>query len=78
MRESEQQLMVANKAIEQAQENFRINVERYREQVATSTDVLDSQTLLTRAKFDYANALSEYNINHVRLERAMGVIYTKK
>ncbi len=78
MRESEQQLMVANKAIEQAQENFRINVERYREQVATSTDVLDSQTLLTRAKFDYANALSEYNISNVRLERAMGVIYTKK
>jgi outer membrane protein len=78
MQESEKQVMVAKKAIEQAQENFRINEERYREQVATSTDVLDAQTLLTRAKSDYANALSEYNISHVRLERAMGVIYTKK
>jgi outer membrane protein len=78
MRESEKQVMVANKAIEQAQENFRINEERYREQVATSTDVLDAQTLLTRAKSDHANALSEYNISHVRLERAMGVIYAKK
>ncbi len=78
MRESEKQVMVAKKTIEQAQENFRINEERYREQVATSTDVLDAQTLLTRAKSDYANALSEYNISHARLERARGVIYTKK
>ncbi|MBA4396568.1 MAG: hypothetical protein C0394_04185 [Syntrophus sp. (in: bacteria)] len=78
MQESEKQVIVAKKAIEQARENFRINQERYREQVARSTDVLDAQTLLTRAKSDYANALSEFNISHARLERAMGVIYTKK
>ena len=78
MRESEKQVMVTKKAIEQAEENFRINQERYREQVATSTDVLDAQTLLTRAKSDYANALSEYHISHARLERAMGTIYSKK
>jgi len=76
--ESEKQLMVAKKAIEQAEENFRINEERYREHVATSTDVLDAQTLLTRAKSDYMTALSDHNITHVRLERAMGIIYTKK
>jgi outer membrane protein len=78
MRESEKQVMVAQKTIEQAQENFRINQERYREKVATSTDVLDAQTLLTRAKSDYANALSEYHISHARLERAMGTISSKK
>ena len=78
MRESEKQVMVTKKVIEQAQENFRINQERYREQVATSTDVLDAQTLLTRAKSDNANALSEYHINHARLERAMGTISSKK
>jgi len=78
MRESEKQVMVTKKAIEQAEENFRINQERYREQVATSTDVLDAQTLLTRAKSDSANALSEYHISHARLERAMGTIYSKK
>jgi outer membrane protein len=78
MRESEKQVMVAQKTIEQAQENFRINQERYREKVATSTDVLDAQTLLTRAKSDHANALSEYHISHARLERAMGTISSKK
>lgn len=78
MRESEKQVTVTKKAIEQAEENFRINEERYREQVATSTDVLDAHTLLTRAKSDHTNALSEYNISYARLERAMGIIYSKK
>jgi len=40
--------------------------------VATSTDVLDAQTLLTRAKSDYFNALSDYRIALTRLERSMG------
>jgi outer membrane protein len=65
---------VAYKAIEQAEENFRINQERYREQLATSTDVIDAQTLLTKAKSDYATALGDYNISYSKLERAMGVI----
>lgn len=73
LNEKQKQVAVAQKAIEQAEENYRISRERYREQVGTSTDVLDAETLLTRAKFDYFNALSEYNISIARLERAMGV-----
>jgi outer membrane protein TolC len=73
LNEKQKQVAVAQKAIEQAEENYRISRERYREQVGTSTDVLDAETLLTRAKFDYFNALSEYNISIARLERAIGV-----
>lgn len=74
VRESEKQVFVAQKSIDQAEENFRINNERYKEQVATSTDVLDAQTLLTKAKSDYFTALGDYFINQARLERAMGEI----
>jgi len=73
LHEAEQQIFVSQKAIEQAEENFRITRERYREQVTTSTDVLDAQTLLTRAKYDYTNALGDYHIGHANLERAMGI-----
>jgi outer membrane protein len=73
VREAEKQIFVSQKAIEQAEENFRITRERYKEQVATSTDVLDAQTLLTRAKSDHTNALGDYHINQARLERAMGM-----
>lgn len=73
--EAEKHIFVAEKAIEQAEENFRINRERYKEQVATSTDVIDAETLLTQTKSDYSNALSDYNIAIARLERSIGIVY---
>jgi len=73
LHESEKEVAVTRKSIEQADENFRVSTERYKEHVGTSTDVIDAQTLLTKAKTDYFNALSNYNISIARLERAMGV-----
>ena len=73
LHEAKKQVHVANKATEQAEENFRINTERYREQVGTSTDVIDAQTLLTKARSDHDNALGDYSISRAKLERAMGV-----
>jgi outer membrane protein len=75
LQEAESQIAVSQKLIEQAEENFRISEERYKERIGTSTEVLDAQTLLTRAKSEYANALGDYNINYARLQRAMGNIW---
>lgn len=72
LHETEKQIRVAQKAIDQAEENFRISRERYREQVGTATDVLDAETLLTREKANYFNSLGDYNISLARLERAIG------
>jgi outer membrane protein TolC len=69
------EIVVWQKVIEQAEENFRISEERYKERVATSTEVLDAQTLLTKAKSEYANALGDYNVNYAKLQRAMGTIW---
>jgi len=74
LQEAETQIAVSEKVIEQAEENFRIASERFKERVATSTDVLDAQTLLTRARAEYANSLADYNISCAKLERAMGVL----
>jgi outer membrane protein len=70
--EARKQVAVTKKAIEQAEENFRMSQERYREQVGTATEVLDAQTLLTRSRSDHAGALADYHIGLARLERAMG------
>ena len=75
LQETEKQIAVWQKVIEQAEENFRISEERYKERVATSTEVLDAQTLLTKAKSEYANALGDYNISYAKLQRAMGTIW---
>jgi outer membrane protein TolC len=73
IREAVKVIAVAKKAVEQAEENFRMVTDHYKEQVATTTDVMDAQTLLTRAKSDYENALGDYSIAYARLERAMGL-----
>ena len=73
LREAEKQIPTAREAVAQAEENFRITTERYKEQVARTADVIDAQTILTRAKSDYYNALGDYNISLAALERAMGL-----
>jgi outer membrane protein TolC len=73
LKEAEKNIQVAEKAVDQAEENFRMNEERYKQQIATSTDVLDALTLLTQARTNYFNALSDHNIARARLERVMGI-----
>ena len=75
LREAEKNIQVAKTAVVQAEENFRMNEERYKQQVATSTDVFVAETLLTQARTNYFNALSDHNIAWARLERAMGIGY---
>lgn len=75
LREAEKQIFVTRKAVLQAEENYRITVERYREQVATATDVIDAQTLLTRANSDSTQALSAHQVQLASLKRAMGLDY---
>jgi outer membrane protein len=70
--QAEKNIIVAEKALSQAEENLRINEERYKEQVATSTEVLDALTLLTRGKTNYYAALRDYNIAIARLKRSVG------
>ncbi|OPY07485.1 MAG: Outer membrane protein OprM precursor [Syntrophus sp. PtaB.Bin001] len=78
LKEAEKQIQVTRKAVVQAEENFRINVERYREQVSTATDVIDAQTLLTKANTDHTQSLSDYQIQLARLKRAMGLRYDQE
>lgn len=70
--EAERAIKTVETAIEQAKENFRINQERYKQQVATQTDVLDAQTLLSRTMTNYYNALYTFKISKATLYRAIG------
>jgi outer membrane protein len=69
-----QRIEVAREAILQGEENLRINRSRYEEQVGTATDVVDAQTLLTRARTDYHQAVFEYQVSLARLRRAAGTL----
>ncbi len=54
--EADKRKSVAGTAVDRAEENLRIQNDRYREGLAIATEVLDAQTLFTRAKVDLRNA----------------------
>jgi len=72
--EAEKNIPTTTKAVEQAEENLRVSRERYEAQVATSTEVLDAQTLLTEARTNYYRALYSHHLARARLERAIGLL----
>jgi outer membrane protein TolC len=74
MKRSESDIQDNRKAVEYRSENFRINQERYKEQVATYTEVLDAQRQLALAEGDFYTSLIGYWINKAVLERRMGIL----
>jgi outer membrane protein TolC len=72
---SEKNISTSQKSLAQAQENWRITNLQYREQIATSTDVLDARTYLSQAELNYYRALYGYMISVAELERAVAKPY---
>lgn len=58
--------------IVQAEEALSIVEERYKQGLATSLEVMDTQLALTQAKTNWLQSLSDYLITRARLEKALG------
>ena len=69
---AEKNIPTTKKAVEQGEENLRVNEERYKAQVTTITEVLDAQTLLTQARANYYKALYSHKLAKASLQRALG------
>ena len=69
---AEENIPITKKAVAQGEENLRVSRERYKAQVGTSTEVLDAQRYLTRARVNHFMSLFDYHLARARLLRAMG------
>ena len=67
-------MQVTEKTIAQAEELARIQKDRYNLQVATTTDVLDAQTLLIQAKNNYLTARADHARALAALRASMGTL----
>jgi outer membrane protein len=74
VKETADRIRVTEKAVKQAEENLRLNEERYKEQVGTATNVIDAETLLTRTRVNYWTALYDHQMAKADLLWAMGAI----
>ena len=65
-------ISVAERSVEQAEENLRLTLNKYDVQLATSSDLLDAETYLYEAKTNLTTAAIEYNLAKAKLEAAIG------
>jgi outer membrane protein TolC len=67
-----QKVDVSKITIEQAEENYRSTQDKYSQQLATSTDLIDAENSLLQAKTNYMNAMIDYVLGKARLEKSVG------
>jgi outer membrane protein len=70
--EAEERIGAAQKAVQSAEENFRLFQGRFDAGVGNIIELTDAQFALTQAQFNEAQALADYRISYARLERALG------
>ncbi|MCU7499677.1 MAG: TolC family protein [Bacteroidota bacterium] len=69
---SSEKISVSRQSVLQAKENYRIINDKYNAQLATSTDLIDAETAVLQAETNYNNALVDYEIAKIRLEKSLG------
>lgn len=69
---SKEKVDVSKLSLEQSSENYRITSEKYKEQLATSTDLIDAEISELQAATNLTSSLIEYNLAKVRLEKSIG------
>jgi outer membrane protein TolC len=74
LKSAEERIGVANRAVTQAMESFKIVTDRYQAGLTTMVDLLASEAALTQAKGNLSRALYDYNVSLTSLELAVGTI----
>ena len=63
---------VSRQSVEQSEENYRSTQDKYNQQIATSTDLIDAEVSLLMAKTNLTTSLVDYQLAKVRLMKAIG------
>jgi len=72
LQRSREKVQVAQLGVDQAEENLRTASDKYKNGVATSTDLLDANVSLLQARTSRTGALVEHELAVARLKRALG------
>lgn len=70
--EAEEEVNTMKRVITQAEENFRIIERKYQEGMATNTEVLDAQLLLSKSRLSYYQSLFGYELAVAMFDKSVG------
>jgi len=72
---AQEKISVANLAVEQAEENARTTSDKFKNGLATTSDVLDADVSLLQSRTNLTGALVEYELAQARLAKAAGELH---
>ena len=72
LQQSERKIEVAEKAVRSAEENARSINDKYKNGLATSSDVVDAEVALLQSQTSLSGALVEHQLSLARLKKAVG------
>lgn len=67
-----EKVTVTKKALEQSQENYRITKDKYNQQLATSTDLIDAEVAVLNSQTNLTKALVDLKLAKTKLEKSVG------
>ena len=74
LQEAREKVAATQENVEQAEENYRITNEKFKQGMATNTDLLDANTMWTQAKMEVVQALADHHVAEAKLEKATGIM----
>ncbi|GJQ20392.1 MAG: transporter [Bacteroidia bacterium] len=74
LKEARERIEASRFGARQAQESYRITHEKFRQGLATSSDLLDAEVALLQARTTEANALAEFAVQQQRFRKALGIL----
>lgn len=71
-KQAKDKIAVAQTAVNDADESYRISDQKFKVGLVTNTDLMDAEVALLQAKLNYSQALTDLEIARVNLEKATG------
>ena len=72
LQRTKERIVVAQEGVKQAEENYRITNNKFKQGLSVNTDLLDAEVALLQAKTNYTQALTDFELAEASLERSIG------
>jgi outer membrane protein len=72
IKKSEERMTVAGQNVTQAEENYRVTDDKFKNGLALNSDLLDAEVALLQAKTDYIQSIVDYELAQAQLNKAIG------
>ncbi len=69
---AKEKVLASNQSVHQAEENYRVTNETFKNGLALNSDLLDAEFALLQAKTNYIQSLADYELAKAGLEKSIG------